>query len=269
MYMYDNDAYLCHYGILGMKWGIRRTPEQLGRHTIKKGTKIYRQTLDPNEDLSGSKYVSYLRPDRDMYKGPFAASLRSYKHKDSLAPLYEKSYSAVEDIMVPSRKEYIKALDSAIQKNKKAVLDEYIRNELRDKVTDDEDDIDYMIKSKSPMYRSERDLANHKAQEQDFWTSDDVRAITKSIIGGNPKIKNDMIDIFKKQGYNAMVDEYGVGGSGYVRKGVDPLIIFNAEQTLQELKTRKVSKTEEIFADTKATDWLDTANFFAKFNTAW
>lgn len=21
MYMYDNDAYLCHYGIQGMKWG--------------------------------------------------------------------------------------------------------------------------------------------------------------------------------------------------------------------------------------------------------
>lgn len=37
---------LNHYGILGMKWGVRRTPEQLGR--VKKGTKIYRVTPNPN-----------------------------------------------------------------------------------------------------------------------------------------------------------------------------------------------------------------------------
>lgn len=26
---------LAHYGILGMKWGVRRTPEQLERASIK------------------------------------------------------------------------------------------------------------------------------------------------------------------------------------------------------------------------------------------
>lgn len=38
-YNYD-DEYLEHYGIKGMKWGVRRTPEQLGHHIDKQKRKL-------------------------------------------------------------------------------------------------------------------------------------------------------------------------------------------------------------------------------------
>ena len=34
----SNEALLQHYGILGMKWGVRRTPEQLARASGKKSS---------------------------------------------------------------------------------------------------------------------------------------------------------------------------------------------------------------------------------------
>ena len=37
--------YLKHYGVKGMKWGVRRTPEQLGHHAITK-KKTYSKDMD-------------------------------------------------------------------------------------------------------------------------------------------------------------------------------------------------------------------------------
>lgn len=34
-----SEEILQHYGVLGMKWGVRRTPEQLGYHTAKRYAK--------------------------------------------------------------------------------------------------------------------------------------------------------------------------------------------------------------------------------------
>lgn len=45
-----DDMTLAHYGILGMKWGVRRTPEQLGHKTKSKKAKRSRESPKNSKD---------------------------------------------------------------------------------------------------------------------------------------------------------------------------------------------------------------------------
>lgn len=74
-------------------------------------------------------------------------------------------------------------------------------------------------------------------------------------LGKADNLKDAIIDNLSKKGYNAMVDEAGVGGSGRAVEGIDPLIIFDSN-TIEIDNVVEISKKEEKKSKQDYTKWV-------------
>lgn len=233
------------------------------KHTIPKGTTFYRTTTNKNETGSGSStYVSYLPPERDLYKGGYI------RRRDEAKKAYEKTMKSNVDITVPSRKETMEVVADVVKKNP-ALRKESVESLLKmmeEYAPGLEECYDYetgdLIKNKYTKYLNELVKANKN-------TSIDVS--TNSImagLGGAPKTKEAVITELKKRGYNGMTDYASVGGykvklgdreMDLRREGIDPLIVFD-DTSFSGTKSKKISKQKETKSTREYSRWQRQAD---------
>lgn len=79
-------SYLMHYGILGMKWGVRRTPEQLGRR---------RKADTRSEDAKSYDTLKKKKPSEMSTK-----ELREYNERTNQLKQYKNNKSLIKKGMV-------------------------------------------------------------------------------------------------------------------------------------------------------------------------
>lgn len=228
--------------------GFERSDDFTKERIIKKGTSMYRVIPSENEKKTGSKYVTYLDVDRDLYKSGYIAD------RERTSTVYEKKMELTEDIKIPSRS-FVRKTVSDIANEKPEMMQDCIKNYVKtmehmgDNIT--KEGLEY-IESRA------NDILN---TPMDSSTADETMfGACMFTLGYSQDMKKEIISRLEKQGYNAMVDEYGVGSLTGTIEGVDPLIVFNSSKTLKNVESNPISFDDEWDARERYEKWWINAN---------
>lgn len=237
----DNREVLIHYGVLGMRWGVRRTPEQLGHRpknlkklpgpeegatVLKKGTKFQRIATGSNMDFTTGVYSSYKISDMDLYKGVLGRMRVTYMLKnEGDVKLKELSMTAKKDIRLPS-------METRLEEFKKLYA-QY------------PDDVKSLIKDhESSRYNRNNNLefdSNNKRKTKTTYQkfNDALSLGTNSDHG---RVIKKYYDNLSKLGYDAIPDENDIRLGTF--KAQAPIIMFDTNQTISKIKSRNLTASE-------------------------
>jgi len=243
---------LKHYGVPGMKWGVRKAKTASGESdrvlVRKKGETLHHISSNPNLSPGVRElYTSFTKKDVLTYRAHYADQVRVIKNVDDI---YDYELRATKDLIAPTQKKKIDTL-LEITSNEPALLSEIANTKLKTGL------IMQMAKAlgfknqdtEAQKYRKQLLSEDPKVQEK--MLKDYVKYM---ILSDNAR--NKYIQRLEKDGFNSMYDDNDIL-SGYSDK---PLIVFNAKSNVkvnskvrddQDATDRVFSELEALIKETK------------------
>lgn len=252
--------------------------------TIPKGTIMYRTTINKNESNDGSTSVTYLEPDRDLYRGGWIRQqANSFRFGIDGPDTYERKMTLTKDLRIPSRNTYKQVLKEVIDENPK-LLKESVEASMNYMNPPGSSSRSLMIDStryrtvnqtfvetlKKKFYSDEKmwdgivDRTYKRYKDMDI---DEAYVRIALGLGYADNLKKVFFDKLSNKGYNAVVDEGSIGKE--YANGIDPLIVFDSS-ALKNTSTRKISKDEELSAAKRRKEWQnETSKLFERYGKSW
>ena len=290
---YSSELY--HHGIKGQRWGIRRFQNPDGSLTnagrmrygvsteqaiqsLRKGSTVWRSSVNANEDEKGHAYVSTTAVDRDHYRGGEGAKWLKNTSGDSNANIYESEYRFKRDPKVADRNAVLEVYEQLRKKDKsidKAVVDDWAKKQTKEATYYNREALDAYKKNADTLiakvgekkYKElvkeneqaikevyKQYVAKMEASMKSMSVGDIFDGAASRSFGSSPYVREKITKELKKRGYDAMIDQASIG-TRTMKEGVAPVIVFVRADLLEKVSTRQVTDREQEKYGKKYSKW--------------
>ena len=256
------DDYLEHYGVKGMKWGVRKDRKK-GELNEREHRLLGKYKAEGLTDEEASKRLERNRKIRKavLVAGGVAATAavayvgtkefdKRFKGVDLDMNTSIKNVNVFGDELETDRRLYVTVKESDSKKYR-GMYAEQLRNRSPWKNTVYETSLTARERIKAPSHREAKKLfkeyreslsSNDKRITPANYTQFNQMLVTSGADGKDTSINADFYNMLKDKGYNALIDSNDQFKSGYdTRK---PLIVFNAAKSLNTIGHNVVKENE-------------------------
>lgn len=235
------NAELQHYGVKGMKWGVRKKyykSHMDSDRTLKKGFKVQNISADGERDLSRNTptYTSHTAHDNNAYAGRYASAMAFRGQK-----AYKNDLVLVRDVKIPSQKKAVELFMELYDKDPEGMARSIGKAYA---------ELDYFhAVSKIRDWNADRKARKFAKKGREWVESKGYLMFNQTMMATEESAaRTKYYDLLMKKGYGAISDINDVQ-TGYGAD--DPIIFINPKQTLKNAKSRALTPDEIELADAR------------------
>ena len=233
---YRNIDELYHYGVKGMKWGVRKSRYRSGYDSdivLKKGSTIQNISAKKERDLTkGPIYGAYTERDRANYSSQYADYLKSW---GGFRTVYKNDLKVVKDIKIPSQKKAVEMFRETFVKDPDGMA-RCIARAQADMSLFGNFGKTFKMDKESRLYRK------YMSAGEDWLSTKGYENFNSSIASQkSAKARNAYFDTLLSKGYGGVLDVNDINNT---YRSESPVIVIDPKNSLERGSAKKLSQRE-------------------------